>query len=106
MTISEYAKSIDVKNYTLKEALDKIGFDYKFDAEKNYFNNITCKACGQPVECSGFIGTESIVCNNCNKGLQDLTGIITKGSVGGMLDLDNVTDFENGKVWIVGGGDE
>ena len=88
----------DFKVMSIEEAMSSLGFTWK--EEDGYYKNITC-SCGEEVECIGFIGTERLICNKCNKEVVDLfSPIPTSDSTCGVLNPNDYEIEDDTKYWI------
>lgn len=87
----------DYRVMSVEEAMKSLGFTWT--ESENSYDNITC-SCGEAVECTGFIGTEVIRCNKCNKEVVDLfSPIATSNSTVGVLNIDNF-EYTDAEYWI------
>lgn len=76
--------------------LDALGWSYKKTEEG--FNDITC--CDKLVNCSGFIGTEVLVCDVCGKEMLDLFSPIRTGNSTVTILDPKEYEYKNGEHWI------
>lgn len=88
----------DFKVMSVEEAMKSLGFTWEEIGD--CYKNITC-SCGEPVICSGFIGTESLRCDKCNKEVLDLfSPIPVSNSTCGVLNPNDFEIEEGNKYWI------
>ena len=82
---------------TMRECLDEL--EWSYDDTKEGAMNIKC--CEQLVYIGGWVGAEHAHCKVCDKGMQDVTGILPAGnSTAVHIDYDKTEMPEDGRVWI------
>lgn len=92
------------KLMTIKECLDELGWEYTQNGDHD-FNEIKC--CGEPVSIGGWVSAEHANCKKCDKGMQDVTGILPHpamlergAGVCQHIDYDKTEIPKDGRVWI------
>lgn len=92
----------DYQLMTVRECLGELGWAY--EDEKEGPKNVKC--CGELVYVGGWVGPEHAHCKVCDKGIQDVTGILPHpamkdgAGVCQHIDYDKTEIPEDGRVWI------
>lgn len=90
---------------TIAECLNYLKWTAEYqDGDERGTGEITCE-CGGKVKIGGWLGAEYALCQNCEKGMQDLTGMLPHpamkhgAGVVQCIDYDNTIIPEDGRVW-------
>lgn len=90
---------------TAQEAIEKLDWTTENPPEDETTGDVFCD-CGTQVEMSGLLGVDFAYCPNCNKSMQDMTGLMSVGkNIGAVsyIDPDKVEYPTDNKVWLVKG---